>query len=69
MGLLGLKGAEPVYRLLGGKGLGAETMPEVDAPVAGDKMGYHNRSGRHDVTAYDWAQFLTFADRYLKPGR
>ncbi len=62
---LSAKHAEPVYRLLGAGGLPAEDMPAVDHPVS-DIIGYHIRSGEHDVTDYDWEQYLTFADKHLK---
>ena len=61
---LGAKGAEPAYQLFGKKGLGVAEMPAVDQPV-GITIGYHNRSGKHDVTAYDWEQYLNFADKHF----
>jgi hypothetical protein len=62
---LSAKNAEPVYRLLGKEGLPVDDMPAVDHPVAGT-IGYHVRSGKHDVTEFDWEQYLNFADRYLR---
>ena len=56
--------ADPVYRMLGEGGLRVNTMPGPDVPV-GDTIGYHLRSGKHDVTDYDWEQYLGFADRHL----
>ena len=52
----------PSSRLLGVEGLGADAMPAVNQPVAG-AIGYHIRSGKHDVTDYDWQQYLDFADK------
>lgn len=57
--------ASPVYILLGGKGFPAKEMPSVNSPVAGS-IGYHIRTGEHDVTLYDWQQYLDFADHHLR---
>jgi hypothetical protein len=61
---LGAKHAEPVYQLFNKKGLSVDQMPEVNYPV-GDVIAYHIRSGKHDITAYDWQQYLNFADRHF----
>ncbi len=57
--------ADPVYRLFGLEGLPTKTWPAVNHPVAG-MIGYHVRTGKHDVTAYDWEQYLNFADKHLR---
>lgn len=57
--------ASEVYELLGERGVGAAKQPGVNVPVMGT-VGYHIRSGRHDVTAYDWGRFLDFADLHWK---
>jgi hypothetical protein len=62
---LGAKNAEPVYALYGKKGLGVATQPAVDTPV-GAQIRYHVRTGKHDVTAYDWVQYLKFADQCVR---
>jgi hypothetical protein len=56
--------AEPVWKLFGLPGLGVEEWPAVDQPV-GATLGYHVRTGKHDVLAYDWEQYLNFADKHL----
>ena len=57
--------ADATFRLLGTEGLPITTMPPVNQPVHG-RIGYHIRTGKHDVTNYDWQQYLTFADKHLK---
>ena len=57
--------AEPVYQLLGKAGLGVTQMPENDTPLLNGQIGYHIRTGAHDITAYDWGCYMDFADRKM----
>lgn len=63
---LSVKNADEVYRLLGTEGLEASKMPAINEPVLGI-IGHHIRSGGHDMTRFDWEQFLNFADLHLRP--
>lgn len=62
---LAAKYANPVYKLLKTEGLPADKMPALNNPVVGS-IGYHVRSGKHNINDYDWGQYLNFADRHLK---
>jgi hypothetical protein len=55
--------ASPVYKLLGTDGLSASAMPPVNSPVL-STIAYHIRSGKHDITRFDWECYLKFAEKY-----
>jgi hypothetical protein len=59
------KHAEPAYNLFGRVGIGAPDWPPINHPV-GENIGYHIRSGKHDVTTYDWQQFIQFATKHFR---
>lgn len=61
---LSAKYASAVYKLLGFEGLPAKEMPEVNHPVMGT-IGYHIRPGKHNLTLYDWIQYIKFADKHF----
>ncbi len=63
---LSCKYAEPVYKLFHKKGLGVKDMPPLDTPAQTGYIGYHVRNGSHNLTEYDWTQYLNFADKYFK---
>ena len=76
--LLSLLNADAVYRLLGTDGAGDDVrnlqkkgtmiydaeMPQINRQT-GATLAFHIRGGGHDVTEYDWEQFLNFTDRHF----
>ena len=72
--------ADAVYRLLGTSGIGniPEKTKAIqrgnmiyDAPMpplnqsTGAIIGFHIRTGGHDVTTYDWEQYINFMDKFV----
>ena len=62
---LAAKHASVVYELYGLKTLSGREMPPVDQPILDGSIGYHVRTGGHDLTLYDWNQFIAFANRHF----
>ncbi|MCA9211796.1 MAG: hypothetical protein KDB27_01930 [Planctomycetales bacterium] len=60
---LSIVAAEPVYKLLGVEGLGADSLPPLDQPIVSGRLGFHYHSQGHQSVPEDWKQFLDFADR------
>jgi hypothetical protein len=52
--------AGEVYSLFGQEGVGTDEMPALDHSV-GHRINYHIRTGKHDVTLFDWQQYIRFA--------
>jgi hypothetical protein len=76
---LSLAAASEVYRLLGASGLPkVSDMPPAGSVLAADgprsddvspgvfaTVAYHLRPGAHDLTAWDWERYLSFARQHL----
>ncbi len=56
--------ASPVFALYGFTGLTSPEMPPVHQPVM-NRIGYHIREGKHDITPYDWQQYIRFAELHF----
>jgi hypothetical protein len=63
---LSAKHATPVYELYGKKGIGQAVpdLPSQESPIM-NQIGHHLRKGGHDVTRYDWTQFIRFMNMHL----
>jgi hypothetical protein len=59
-----LQAADPVYRLLGTDGLGAQQLPQT-GKLLDSTLGYYIRPGKHSMTKEDWSIFLDFADKHF----
>lgn len=62
---LALKHASPVFELLTGKGLNITEFPAANRPSLG-LLSYHLRDGKHDVSDFDWENYIKFADHFVR---
>ncbi len=61
-------GAQPVYRLLGGKDMGTNNFPPLETGLMEGEVAFRQHAGGH-TDAPNWPTFLTFAERYIKAPR
>ena len=59
---LALKNAEKVFALYGLKSNLPINSPGINEPVIESPIAYHIREGEHNLTAFDWIQFIKFAN-------
>ena len=57
--------ASPVYKLYGKMGILSDNMPTVNQPIQ-NTVAYHIRTGKHDVTDFDWEQYIKWANKQFK---
>ena len=62
---LGAEDVLMVWCLFGNNGICTMEIPVVHQRVGVD-VRYHVRAGKHDVTAYDWEQYIKFAKEQWK---
>ena len=57
--------ASPVYKLYRKTGICDKEMPRINEAVL-NTVAYHIRNGKHDVTDFDWEQYIKWATKFIK---
>lgn len=39
---------------------------KLNKPIMDGNIGFHICEGKHDITEYDWVQYILFANKILK---
>lgn len=63
---LSLKNSEKVYALYGLKSNLPLNPPAINEAIIQSPIAYHNREGEHNLTAFDWVNFIKFANYHYK---
>ncbi|MCE7066403.1 acetylxylan esterase [Dyadobacter sp. CY326] len=63
---LALKAAEQTYGLYNLKSNLPTKPPGINEPIYKSIIAYHNREGEHDMTLFDWGNFVKFANYHFK---
>ena len=66
---LSLKNAEKIYALYGIRSRLPAEPPAINEPIIFSPLAYHNREGEHNMTAYDWRNFIKFANFHYRKSR
>ena len=59
---LSLKSAEKVYALYGLMSALPPNPPGINKPIVKFPLAYHNREGEHNLTVYDWNNFIVYGN-------
>ncbi len=59
---LSLVQAQKAYSLYKKRSVLSPEPPAANTPIIRSYLGYHNREGDHDLTAFDWQNFIRFAN-------
>ena len=62
---LSIKNAEKVYALYGEKAMLPVEPPAINTAIIASILGYHNREGIHNMTIFDWNNFIRFANYHF----
>ena len=57
--------ASPVFELTGVKGLETMERPCPEHVLHEGHIGYHYKTGNHDLDEYDWERIMDFADKHM----
>lgn len=66
---LSLINAQNAFKLYGKDVTVPTNPPAIDSAIIQSQLGYHNRKGVHNLTAFDWQQFIYFAGYHYKYSR
>ncbi|MDR2110500.1 MAG: alpha/beta hydrolase, partial [Spirochaetaceae bacterium] len=59
--------ASPAYRLYNKIGLALNEMPLPETPSHEGEIGYHIKTGIHDMDEYDWERYLEYCSARFHP--
>ncbi|MCL2094128.1 MAG: alpha/beta hydrolase [Treponema sp.] len=62
-----LKQIAPLYGLYGKPSPLGDAMPGPEETVVSGNLGFHLKSGTHDMDEYDWERFLAFGEAHFSP--
>jgi hypothetical protein len=62
-----LRQAAQIYTLHGASGGLGENLPGPEQTIVSGNLGYHIKSGSHNMDEYDWERYLNFCDRHFHP--
>jgi hypothetical protein len=64
-GFLACVAAEPVYHLLGKRGVAAMEMPPIETPIVLGEIGFYHHNGGHTFTANERRWVTSWMEKYL----